>query len=106
MISVSISLYLESTTRLARLEKIVEFHALPRTDEYVKLRNREMGDYFAFQVTQVTHRELGLVNIRLREPLGDSDDRRDEAELDEWIQSYIRESWTHCSTSARLPTHY
>src|SRR5438105_15847507 len=89
MIDVDVSLYLASHVRLARLQKTVAFAVMPRLREFVKLRNREQGDYFAFEVVQLTHREGGPPELWLH--LTTSAGSRSSAsfiedgELDEYI---------------------
>ena len=98
MIEVEVSLYLASRERLARLQKTVGFAALPRVGEFVKLRNREQGDYFAFTVVQVTHREGGLPELwlQLTTLVGGRSvaDFIEDGELDEYVAGYGREGWT------------
>jgi hypothetical protein len=95
MISALVFLYLASESRLASLEKEVEFHSLPRENEWLKLRNRDKGDYFAFRVKEVTHREGGLPELML-DVLKYSETEYElfeEQELDEYISSYTEEGW-------------
>jgi hypothetical protein len=97
LIAVDVSLYLISRERIARLQKSVAFVALPRVGEFVKLRNREQGDYFAFSVVQVTHRDDGSPEILLR--LTSSIDGQSvvsfipDGELDEYLTGYEQEGW-------------
>ena len=55
-----------------------------------------MGNYFAFDVAEVTHIEGEAPDIMLA--LWKDEDRydlfEDEAELDEYIESYKEEGWT------------
>ncbi len=101
MVDVNVSLYLVSRERIARLEKTLTLSVLPRLREFVKLRNREQGDYFAFSVVQVTHREDGPPEIWLN--LTSFVDGRsvadfiEDGELDEYIESYKQEGWTFAS---------
>ena len=103
MIPVCVRLYLGSETRLAFLEKEVEFVSMPRMGEWLKLKNDKMGDYFAFRIQEVTHREGRTPDIMLELPLG-SEGRPEfsgrEEELDEYVQSYVREGWG-CSALLR-----
>jgi len=97
MIDAKLSLYLISRERLARLQKTVAFATLPRLREFVKIRNREQGDYFAFTVVQITHREDGppelwlfltsLVSFRQVASF------LPDVELDEYIAGYKQEGW-------------
>lgn len=97
MIDAKVSLYLVSKARIVRLEKTVAFAALPRAREFVKLVNREQGDYFAFTVVQVTHREGGAPELWLQ--LTSFVDGRwavdfiEDAELDDYAAGYRREGW-------------
>lgn len=101
MIDADVSLYLVSRARLARLQKTVAFAVLPRVPENVKLRNREQGDYFAFTVVQVTHREGGPPELWLnvtsfvegRSVVSFFED----SELDEYIAGYQQEGWVLAS---------
>jgi len=80
------------------LEKDVEFVSMPRVGEWLKLRNEKMGDYFAFRIREVTHREGRSPDIML-ELMLDADGRPEfsgregEEELDEYVQSYVEEGW-------------
>ncbi len=101
MIDAEVSLYLASRGRLARLQKSVAFAVLPRTREFVKLRNREQGDYFAFTVVQVTHREGGPPELWLQ--LTSFVEGRSvvsfipDEELDEYVAGYQQEGWALAS---------
>ncbi|MFM9960106.1 MAG: hypothetical protein ACKV2Q_02655 [Planctomycetaceae bacterium] len=101
MVDVKVSLYLVSHERIARLQKTLTLAVLPRRNEFVKLRTREQGDYFAFSVVQVTHREDGPPEIWLN--LTSFVDGRsvadfiEDGELDEYIESYKQEVWTFAS---------
>jgi hypothetical protein len=98
MVQANVSLYLISRQRIARLEKIVRFPVLPRTGEFVKVTNREKGDYFAFTVVQVTHRESRPPELWLK--LIATENGRsvvsfiEEDELDDYVVSYRKEGWT------------
>ena len=101
MIDVNLSLYLPSRMRLARLRKIVAFFALPRLRELVKIRNREQGDYFAFSVVEVTHREDGPPELWLF-PTSKVNARSvasffEDSELDEYVTGYEQEGWALAS---------
>lgn len=97
MIDADVSLYLASRERLARLQKAVAFASLPRVREFVKVRNREQGDYFAFTVVQVTHREDGRPELWLH--LTTFTEGRsvvsfiEDGELDELVAGYKQEGW-------------
>jgi hypothetical protein len=95
-VDVEVSIYLASKTRWAHLTKVVSLPAVPRVGEVVKFRNEQMGDYFGFEVTSVTYREGGGVEL-MTGLLDNVDDRmysfEDEADLDEYVTSYLREGW-------------
>jgi hypothetical protein len=103
MIDVDVSLYLVSRARIARLEKTLAFSGLPRVREFVKVRNREQGDYFAFMVVQVTHREGGPPELwlHLTSFVGGRSviDFFEDAELDEYVEGYRQEGWISASVA-------
>jgi hypothetical protein len=97
MIETNVCLYLHSHSRIALLEKTLSFQVLPRLQEFVKVKNREQGDYFAFSVVQVTHREDGIPELWLKltacsESTSKVDFMEDE-ELDEYVAGYSQEGW-------------
>ena len=98
MIEAEVSLYLASRERLARLQKVIAFPVLPRVREFVKVRNREQGDYFAFTVVQVTHREGGPPELwlQLTSFVGSRSvvDFFEDSELDEYVAGYKQEGWS------------
>jgi hypothetical protein len=104
MIEAEVSLYLASRERLARLQKAVAFTVLPRVREFVKVRNREQGDYFAFTVVQVTHCEGGPPELWLQ--LTSFVQGRsvvsfiEDGELDEYVAGYKQEGWALASLVA------
>ena len=69
---------------------------MPRVGEFLKLANRKVGDYFSWEVTDVTYREGGSVEIAT-ELLENIQDRgfsfETEEEFDEYLNSYIAEGW-------------
>ena len=83
------------------MQKIVGFVVLPRLHEFVKLRNREQGDYFAFSVVQITHREDGPPELWLhlssfvggRSVVSFIEDH----ELDDYVTGYKQEGWVLAS---------
>lgn len=96
MIEIEFSIWLASKTRWAHLAKIVELPAVPRVGEFVKFRNEKQGDYFAWEVSQVTYRESGTVEVWTK--LLDNTDERGfsfeaESDFDEYFQSYVAEGW-------------
>ena len=100
MIACQVRMYLASPTRLCLLEKTVSFHTVPRTGESLKFTNRKMGDYFAFRVGEVTHREGSAPELLLERWVKSSAEFEvlDEKELDEYVASYSAEGWRHEST--------
>lgn len=104
MISCLVRLYLDAPTRLCMLEKVVEFYAMPRVGEFLKLANPEMGDYFGFRVAEVVHREGVPPEVMLErlKPAEGHIAAFDESELDEYLASYVTYGWKHAST-ARNP---
>jgi hypothetical protein len=102
MIDVDVSLYLVSRARIARLQNTLAFSALPRIREFVKVRNREQGDYFAFMVVQVTHREgPPELWLHLTSFVGGRSviDFFEDAELDEYVEGYGQEGWILASVA-------
>jgi hypothetical protein len=101
MIDAEVSLYLASRDRLARLQKAIAFAVLPRVREFVKVRNREQGDYFAFSVVQVTHREGGPPELwlQLTSVVGGRSvvSFIEDGELDEYVAGYKQEGWVLAS---------
>jgi hypothetical protein len=100
VIKALVRMYLDSPTRLCRLEKVVEFEALPRAGEWLKLANAERGDYFAFGIRDITHREGQGPEVTLNK-LPPSEGQLaafDEAELDSYVASYIGSGWMHKSS--------
>ena len=95
MIETEVCLYLVSDRRIALLEKVIAFVALPRLGDFVKLANRKQGDHFAFSVVQVTHRENGRpeVWLQLTSSVGGRSkvDFFEDVELDEYVSEYRHE---------------
>ena len=106
MVEVDAVMYLVSSERIARLEKCMPFSVMPRVGEFVKINNREEGDYFAFQVTQVTHREsssrpeIWLRLMALVNGVSQEDLLSNEA-LDTFSKSYVVEDWTLVSCKVK-----
>jgi hypothetical protein len=82
------------------LERMMPFAALPREGESVKFANRIMGDYCAFRVDELTHREGSEPELMLEKWKKSPTEYEylDEAELDEYVASYVAEGWRHEST--------
>jgi hypothetical protein len=101
VIEADVSLYLASRARLARVQKVVAFAALPRLREHVKIRNCELGDYFAFSVMQVTHREGARPELWLHLTQWSNGrlvvDFIEDGELNEYVASYQQEGWALAS---------
>jgi len=93
---IEFSIWLASKTRKAHLIKIIPMPIVPRVGEWIKFRNEKVGDYFAWQITQVTYRESGQIEV-WTELLNNTDDRGysfdTEEEFDEYFASYIAEGW-------------
>jgi len=89
IVRASVRLYLAGDGDLAFLEKEVKFSSLPRVGEFVKLKSKELGNYFAIRVAEITHVEEGTPDVML-----ETLDLPPSAELDEYIASYRKEGWT------------
>lgn len=90
-------LYLKSPLRLAPLQKPVEFLFAPRVGEWVKLRNAEMGNYFAIRIDEVTHVEGEGVDVKLA-PL-----ELEEEEFGLYLASYQAEGWNYIPHPRQMP---
>jgi hypothetical protein len=73
---------------------------MPREGEWLKLANPKMGDYFAFQVREITHREGSPPEVVLDRlpPNDEANAPFNESELDEYVTSYVDVGWLHRST--------
>ena len=95
-LELTFSIWLASKTRWAHLTKTIAMPVVPRVGEFVKFQNEREGDYFAWEVTQITHRESGDIEVwtHLFENI---DDRgysfEDEPDFDEYFESYVAEGW-------------
>ncbi|WP_201772769.1 hypothetical protein [Endozoicomonas numazuensis] len=62
----------------------------------MKFNNSEVGDYFSWEVSQITYHESGSIAV-WTELLDNIDGRGysfdTEAEFDEYYQSYLSEGW-------------
>ena len=89
LFDLTVSIYLASMTRWVHLEKLVHLPAVPRVGEFLKLRNEQMGDYFAFDVAEITYRESGEIEV-LTSLLDDVGGRgysfENELEFDEYLE--------------------
>ena len=94
---IEFSIWIATRTRWAHLCKTISFPSIPRVGEFVKFQNNKIGDYIAFQVTQVTYREGSGIEV-WTELLDNIDDRmysfEEEPEFDEYFNSYIAEGWS------------
>jgi|SRR5579859_3514647 len=97
MIEIEVALYLISEKRTALLEKRIQLPVVPRVGECIKFRNAQLGDYFTFNVEQVTHRESGIPEIwattRQITELKIKESPWDDGELDGDIATYVNEGW-------------
>jgi hypothetical protein len=107
-LQIEFSLWLATRTRWAHLTKTIPMAVMPRVGELVKFQNETVGDYFAFQVTQVTYRESGAIEV-WTELLDNVDDRmysfEEEQEFDECFASYLAEGW-RCERGVGPNTRY
>ena len=97
MIEIDVALYLRTETRIALLEKRITLPVLPRVGESIKFTNSELGEYFAFTVEQVTHRENGIPEIwattRQITDMKTKESSWHEEDLDGDITTYVKEGW-------------
>jgi hypothetical protein len=100
LVNVEFSIWMATKTRWAHLTKVIPMPVVPRVGEFMKFRNAEHGDYFAWRVTQVTYRERDdAIAVEIHTELLDDVDQRGysfeaEADFDEYMNSYVREGWT------------
>lgn len=99
---IAATLYWISDQRIACLSKQLDLPVLPRTGEFIKIRNQELGDYFAFKVTEVTHREEDIPDIKLRIDYYPEDDLPDDQYFESDVNTYVAEGWTLESTKNRI----
>ncbi len=97
MVEAEVSIWIASKTRWVHLSKPIQFQALPRVGEYLKLKNDRLADYFAWKVTEITHREP--MKIEVSTELLDNIENRmysfeDEEEFDEYYDAYVQAGWT------------
>lgn len=92
-----VTMYMVTPKRIVRLAKRMSFSSLPRLNEFIKVKNGSLGDYFAFLVVQVTHQEDGFPELWIHtSSLVDGRAQISfwpEEELDDWISSYVKEGW-------------
>lgn len=95
-LKIEFSIWLASKTRWTHLTKVIEMESVPRIGEFMKFNNKEVGDYFAWEVTQITYRESGAIEV-WTELLDDIDSLgyffEEEEEFDECFESYLTEGW-------------
>ncbi len=105
---IEFSIWLATKTRWANLTKTMSMSSVPRVGEFVKFDNERVGDYFAWEVSQVTYRESGVTEVWTG-LLDNIDDRgysfEDEAEFDEYYESFLAEGW-HCKRGIGRNNHY
>ena len=97
MIDNEFSIYVASKTRWVHLVKIVPFPAVPRVGEFVKFQNSVLGDYFAYDVSAVTYRKPGKIEVMtslLDDDKGKGFSLEEELDFDECYESYLAEGWT------------
>lgn len=95
-VDIEFSIWLAIRTRWAHLCKLIDLPTVPRVGEYMKFTNEKLGDYFGWEVTQVTYRESGAIEVWTE--LFDNIDERmysfeTEEEFDECFASYVAEGW-------------
>lgn len=73
---------------------------MPRVGEWIKLANDKMGDYFAFGIDEITHREGSVPEVALGrlEAAAGMVAAFEEGELQEYLSSYLQLGWAHVST--------
>ena len=95
-VDVEFSIWLASKTRWVHLTKAITLPTVPRVGEFMKFRNEKLGDYFAWEIREVTYREQGEIEV-WTELLDDVDGRgysfEEENEFDEYHESYLAEGW-------------
>ena len=88
--------------------KIISMPVVPRVGEFMKFSNSEMGDYFSWEIIDVTYRETGKIEVRM-DLLDDIDGRgysfEEESEFDEYYNSYLSEGWI-CEQGPKENTRY
>jgi hypothetical protein len=96
MIDIEFSIWLGSKSRWAHLTKTISMPAVPTVGEFLKFHNAEVGDYFAWQVSEATYREPGKIEVSTE--LLDNIDKcgysfEEEQEFDVYFNSYNAEGW-------------
>ena len=93
---IQFSIWIASKTRWAHLTKVISMPTVPRVGEFMKFTNKEMGDYFGWEVSSVTYRESGEIEV-WTELLDNVDERwysfETEEEFDEYFGTYLAEEW-------------
>ena len=107
-VEVEFSIWLASKTRWAHLTKTISMPTVPRVGEFVKFRNKKVGAYFPWQVSEVTYCESGEIEVWTG--LLDNIDGRgysfeSEEEFDEYFQSYVSENW-RCERGIKPNTRF
>jgi hypothetical protein len=106
--NIEFSIWLASKTRWAHLTKIIPMQTVPRVGEFMKFQNAEVGDYFAWAITQVTYRENADIEV-WTELLNNIEDQgysfETEEEFDQYFRAYLAEGW-QCIRGIGRNNHY
>ena len=96
-VDADVAMYLATPKRLVRLTKRISFGILPRLQEFIKIKNETLGDYFTFLVVQITRKEDDVPEIWIHTSSFVNGRSHisfwPEDELDDWIKSYAEEAW-------------
>ncbi|MGF1723356.1 hypothetical protein [Photobacterium nomapromontoriensis] len=97
MIKIEFSIWMATKDKWVHLLKSIHLPCVPRVGEFMKFHSDSLGDYFAWQVSEVTYRESGKVEV-WTELLDNVDDRmysfEDDAEFEECLAAYLSEGWS------------
>ena len=97
MIEMEISIWMATKERWVHLVKKIFLPVVPRVGEFMKFHSEQMGDYFSWEVSEITYRESGVIEV-WTELLDNVDDRlysfEEESEFDEYYNAYLSEGWT------------
>lgn len=96
LITVEFSIWMASKELWGHLVKSIDLHVVPRVGEYIKFNNAQVGDYFAWKITEVTYREKGTIEIST-ELLDNVNNRmysfETNEEFYEYYNSYLSNGW-------------
>lgn len=96
LIEIEFSIWLASKTKWVHLTKNISLASVPRVGEFIKLNNNTVGDYFTWEVKDVTYQENGIIQVST-ELLNNIDERmysfEDDAEFIEYFNSYLKAGW-------------